>query len=207
MWGIQALFVARPLLYKTVLRFGWRAVNELEEAHAMRMMKTLTLLVYWLLCNAVASNPSRRWKPEYKPEYVLVATAQNITINCKSKYSVVFNGTSPGPPLHFKENSTTLVRVINRIEDQKLTVVRSFNSIAYNETNMYSTGTASVREQTFSQMDLPKFLNDQLHPTTTSITLYLLKLAMLARISVTPILDSRPSPAQGVIVVDDMDAH
>jgi hypothetical protein len=144
------------------------AVEGFGKAHAKMMLK-LTLLVYWLLCLATASTHNRRWQSEYDPEYVLVATAQNITINCASRYSVVFNGTSPGPTIHFKENHTTWVRVINRIEDQNLTVVRVFYPRACNETYMYSTGTDSVREQTSFQMGLPKFLNGLLRPTTTSI--------------------------------------
>ncbi|KAK5080811.1 hypothetical protein LTR70_000484 [Exophiala xenobiotica] len=53
---------------------------------------------------------------------VLVATAENITINCLSRYSVIFNASFPGPHIYFKENQTTWVRVYNNIEDQNLTV-------------------------------------------------------------------------------------
>jgi hypothetical protein len=62
--------------------------------------------------------------PQAPPDYVLVATAKNITINCQTRYSVVFNGTTPGPPLYMKENYTTWVMVYNRLQDQNLTVVR-----------------------------------------------------------------------------------
>lgn len=72
-----------------------------------------------LTCKVAANAPS----PQSKPDYVLVATAANITINCQHRYSVIFNGTSPGPPLYLRENSTTWVRVYNNIEDQNLTVV------------------------------------------------------------------------------------
>jgi L-ascorbate oxidase len=61
----------------------------------------------------------------WEPEYVLVATAQNITTNCHSRYSVVFNETSPGPALYMKEGKTTWVRVYNKVEDKNLTVVGS----------------------------------------------------------------------------------
>lgn len=63
---------------------------------------------------------------DWEPEYVLVATAQNISINCESRYSVIFNGTSPGPTLHMKEGKTTWVRVWNRIPDNNVTVVSLF---------------------------------------------------------------------------------
>ncbi|KAH7038265.1 L-ascorbate oxidase [Microdochium trichocladiopsis] len=59
---------------------------------------------------------------DWRPEYVLVATAQNITINCESRYSVTFNQTSPGPMLRLQEGKTTWVRVWNRIPDNNLTV-------------------------------------------------------------------------------------
>lgn len=66
------------------------------------------------------------WASDYTPDYVLTATARNISINCLSRYSVVFNDTLPGPPLHLKENYTTWVRVYNNIADQNLTVVSTF---------------------------------------------------------------------------------
>ncbi|TLD31602.1 hypothetical protein PspLS_01825 [Pyricularia sp. CBS 133598] len=83
-----------------------------------------SLLLTWLLlligiCLAAEFRVHDR---TFKPDYVLVATAQNITINCQTRYSVVFNGTSPGPPLTFHENQTTWVRVYNRIKDQNVTV-------------------------------------------------------------------------------------
>lgn len=59
----------------------------------------------------------------WEPEYVLVATSQNITVNCHSRKSVVFNGTSPGPAIHMVEGHTTWVRVYNQIENDNLTVV------------------------------------------------------------------------------------
>ena len=55
---------------------------------------------------------------------MLIGTAQNITANCESRYSVVFNGTSPGPVLQLEEGKTTWVRVYNEIPDKNLTVVR-----------------------------------------------------------------------------------
>ncbi|KAG9775150.1 L-ascorbate oxidase, partial [Aureobasidium melanogenum] len=61
-------------------------------------------------------------RPRGPADYVLVATAKNITINCETRYSVVFNGTTPGPALYMKENHATWVRVYNKIPDQNLTV-------------------------------------------------------------------------------------
>jgi hypothetical protein len=71
------------------------------------------------ISKTLATPPS----PQISPDYVLVATAENVTINCQTRYSVIFNGTTPGPALYMKENYTTWVRVYNQITDQNLTVV------------------------------------------------------------------------------------
>ncbi|KEF57337.1 L-ascorbate oxidase [Exophiala aquamarina CBS 119918] len=85
-------------------------------------MLTTTLqavaVVLLLGCDVAAYAPD----PQLSPDYVLVATAADITINCQQRYSVIFNGTSPGPPLYLKENYTTWVRVYNDIENENLTV-------------------------------------------------------------------------------------
>lgn len=86
----------------------------------------LSALQSLLLFALASARPSSGWQPwisDYTPDYVLAATAENVTINCLSRYSVIFNGSLPGPPLHLKENQTTWVRVYNNIEDQNLTVV------------------------------------------------------------------------------------
>lgn len=59
----------------------------------------------------------------FQPDYVLVAAAKNISYNCHSRYSVLLNDTSPGPPLYLKEGQTTWVRAYNNVADQNLTVV------------------------------------------------------------------------------------
>jgi len=86
----------------------------------------LTALQYLLLIGTSSASTSSGWRPwtfDHAPDYVLVATAENITINCLSRYSVIFNASFPGPHIYFKENQTTWVRVYNNIEDQNLTVV------------------------------------------------------------------------------------
>lgn len=59
----------------------------------------------------------------HQPDQVLVATAENVTIACESRYSVLFNGTTPGPVLYLKEGQTTWIRVYNHIPNENLTVV------------------------------------------------------------------------------------
>lgn len=90
------------------------------------LLTALSSLLHFRLACARPSSGWQPWAAGYAPDYVLSATAENITINCLSRYSVVFNGTLPGPPLYLKENHTTWVRVYNSIEDQNLTVVSLF---------------------------------------------------------------------------------
>ncbi|KAH9905689.1 L-ascorbate oxidase [Xylariomycetidae sp. FL2044] len=58
----------------------------------------------------------------WQPEYVLVATEQNVTINCESRRSIVFNSSYPAPPLYLREGKTTWIRVYNDIENLNITV-------------------------------------------------------------------------------------
>ncbi|KAE9985392.1 hypothetical protein BLS_008331 [Venturia inaequalis] len=76
----------------------------------------------FLLLVAGTSAESTQHGATFQPDYILRATAQNITIDCESHYAVVLNGTSPAPPLYFREGWTTWVRVYNDIPDQNLTV-------------------------------------------------------------------------------------
>ncbi|KAK5072112.1 hypothetical protein LTR64_004110 [Lithohypha guttulata] len=87
-----------------------------------RLSIALSAILLTNLCQSRSSSDWRPWTADHTPDYKLVATAENTTINCLSRYSVIFNGTIPGPPLHMKENYTTWVRVYNNIEDQNLTV-------------------------------------------------------------------------------------
>lgn len=84
-----------------------------------------------------------RHDARYKPDQVLVATAGNVTINCESRYSVLFNGTTPGPALYLEEGKTTWVRVYNHIPNENLTVVRTPNQrkLVGEAANYESTGT------------------------------------------------------------------
>lgn len=54
--------------------------------------------------------------------YVLRATTQNISIDCQSRYSVVINGSDPGPTIRLREGTTHWIRVFNDMVDQNLTI-------------------------------------------------------------------------------------
>ncbi|KAI8631492.1 multicopper oxidase [Xylariaceae sp. FL1651] len=84
------------------------------------------LLLFLSLCprflpTCVAANVALH-DASWQPEYALYATAEDITINCEQRHSVVFNGTSPGPPLYLKEGQTTWIRVYNQLPDLNLTM-------------------------------------------------------------------------------------
>lgn len=89
----------------------------------MKWSAGLLTVVATCLTTGTAARQAVVHDETWRPEYVLVATAQNITTNCRSRHSVVFNGTSPGPALYLKEGQTTWVRVYNHLEDKNLTAV------------------------------------------------------------------------------------
>ena len=89
-------------------------------------------------CAAAAQGPVSHGG-SWEPEYVLVATAHNITINCESRYSVVFNGTSPGPVLRLQEGKTTWVRVYNHMVDKNITTVRCILTSFILQTSLHTT--------------------------------------------------------------------
>ena len=62
----------------------------------------------------------------FYPDYTLRATAQNISVACQSRYSVIINGTSPGPLIYMQEGQTTWIRVYNDMPDQNLTIVSAW---------------------------------------------------------------------------------
>ncbi|RVX68439.1 hypothetical protein B0A52_07439 [Exophiala mesophila] len=81
---------------------------------ALFLLQILLYLHAQLVCGRTSDSA--------EPDYVLVATAQDLNINCQTRYSVVLNGTSPGPPLYMKEGQSTWIRVFNHIKDENVTV-------------------------------------------------------------------------------------
>ncbi|KAF2436605.1 L-ascorbate oxidase [Tothia fuscella] len=94
----------------------------------------------------------------WTPNYILRATAKNISVNCESRYSVVLNGTSPGPTLHLQEGQTTWIRVYNDIDNENLTV--HWHGLSQ-RTAPFSDGTPQV-----SQWPIPpdNFFDYEVHP-------------------------------------------
>jgi hypothetical protein len=59
----------------------------------------------------------------FHPDVVLHVTAEVIPIACTSRYTVVVNGTTPGPLIVLDEGKTSWIRVYNDIPNQNLTMV------------------------------------------------------------------------------------
>ncbi|TID16988.1 L-ascorbate oxidase [Venturia nashicola] len=94
----------------------------------------------------------------FEPDYILRATAKNITSDCESHYAVVLNGTSPGPPIYLREGWTTWIRVYNDIPDQNLTV--HWHGLAMRSAP-FSDGTALVAQWPVST---DNFFDYEIHP-------------------------------------------
>ncbi|KAF1991894.1 multicopper oxidase [Aulographum hederae CBS 113979] len=58
----------------------------------------------------------------FTPNEVLRVSAKNITAFCQERWSVVVNGTLPGPEIRIPEGKTTWVRVYNDMPDHNLTI-------------------------------------------------------------------------------------
>jgi L-ascorbate oxidase len=76
----------------------------------------------------------------FTPDYILEATLDDIKINCKSRSSITFNGTSPGPTIYLREEQTTWIRVYNKIPDNNVTVVSLHVLARFFKANKISTG-------------------------------------------------------------------
>ena len=59
----------------------------------------------------------------FVPDRILRVTAQNVSMDCDSRYSVVVNGTVPGPVVRIPEGKVSWIRVYNDMTDQNLTMV------------------------------------------------------------------------------------
>ncbi|KAJ5345731.1 hypothetical protein N7452_003735 [Penicillium brevicompactum] len=58
----------------------------------------------------------------FVPDYTLRVTAQDYSQACLERYSVLVNGSSPGPELRLQEDKVTWIRVYNDMEDANVTM-------------------------------------------------------------------------------------
>ncbi|KAI1768375.1 putative multicopper oxidase [Hypoxylon sp. FL1150] len=87
----------------------------------LSLLPSLILQVGLLQTCAVATTASVH-DEQWEPTYSLHVTFEAITMNCEQRESVIFNGTTPGPPLYMKEGETSWVRVYNDMTDLNFTV-------------------------------------------------------------------------------------
>lgn len=82
------------------------------------LIKCLSLLLFFTKYTQGTTHGAT-----FVPDFVLRATAQNVSQACINRLSVLLNGTAPGPELRLRPEVTTWIRVYNDIPDQNLTVV------------------------------------------------------------------------------------
>ena len=77
----------------------------------------LCLSLFLQLATAVVHDGS------FTPDIILRVTAANHSQACQDRYSVLVNGTSPGPTLRLEEGKVTWIRVYNDMDSYNLTMV------------------------------------------------------------------------------------
>lgn len=93
-----------------------------SKADKMRVANTLAVLVGGIL--GLVEGVLVTHDETFIPDHVLRVTKQNISVACESRYSVVINGTSPGPTLRLTPGTSAWIRVYNDMADSNLTMVR-----------------------------------------------------------------------------------
>lgn len=81
------------------------------------------LYIFILLHTLVAPGVALIHDDSFQPDYVLRITAQNYSLACIERYSVLVNGTSPGPELRLREGKVSWIRVYNDMTDNNFTMV------------------------------------------------------------------------------------
>lgn len=86
--------------------------------------KMLLVTILALLLPQIFAAPtiSERRGGQFQPDAVLIVSDSKISPDCTIRQSVVFNGTSPGPVLRFKEGQHVFVRVYNARDGKNTTV-------------------------------------------------------------------------------------
>ncbi|OQV19063.1 L-ascorbate oxidase [Hypsibius exemplaris] len=93
----------------------------------------VTLIYYFFVLGFSAFCAGLRHEPSspprihihnssFQPDLILRVTAGRVPIDCAWRYSVVINGTIPGPELRFREGDQVWIRVYNDIPDENVTV-------------------------------------------------------------------------------------
>lgn len=88
---------------------------------AMRSAAIVSLFSSWLSIVLAANTPAVG-SDSFTPNVVLVISQTNVSADCTIRPSVTVNGTSPGPPLRFKEGDKLWIRVINTLLEHNSTI-------------------------------------------------------------------------------------
>jgi L-ascorbate oxidase len=121
-------------------------------------MRLPNLILFLLSFQFGVLGNLQRHNSSFTPDYVLRVTAGNFTFDCQSRYSVLINGSSPGPTLYLTEGETTWVRVYNDLSSLNTTV--HWHGLSQ-RTAPFSDGTPQI-----SQWPIPSdhFFDYEIHP-------------------------------------------
>lgn len=94
------------------------------------MCSILPTLFYLVLGMATATQGLvSRHDNSFQPDHILRVTSQSYSQACMERYSVLVNGSSPGPELRLQEGNVSWIRVYNDMEDLNTTMVLNSLSI------------------------------------------------------------------------------
>ncbi|KAE8381839.1 Cupredoxin, partial [Aspergillus bertholletiae] len=82
-------------------------------------LRVLCLVLWWVTATharLVLHDDS------FEPDHILRVTTQRLNQACIDRYSVVINGSLPGPELHIQEGEVSWIRVYNDMEDLNVTM-------------------------------------------------------------------------------------
>ncbi|KKY18288.1 putative multicopper oxidase type 1 [Diplodia seriata] len=87
------------------------------------MLWSVVLSLLLAVATAASKEPSLQLHDDtFVPDAVLRVTAEVASVGCIERYSVIVNGTVPGPPLSFVSGSVVWIRVYNDMAHENLTI-------------------------------------------------------------------------------------
>lgn len=87
------------------------------------MFRKLTRLISFLSLVQPSIGRAVLHDESFQPDHILRVTAQTYRQACMNRYSVLVNGSSPGPELRLKEGQVSRIRVYNDMKDENTTIV------------------------------------------------------------------------------------
>ncbi|KAL4876999.1 Cupredoxin [Aspergillus karnatakaensis] len=84
-------------------------------------MRLTAFLLIWLL-PLISQGALVQHDGSFQPDYILRVTAQKYNQACSDRYSVLVNGSFPGPEIRIQEGQTTWIRVCNDLQNMNTTM-------------------------------------------------------------------------------------